>query len=131
MVAGVMMSHTPGPWNLVAEDGKPRIDINGRMWIEGVGSRGKHLVARVGQRTVDANKFLSVPEEDDIPEQEANARLITAAPDLLTALRDLLAYVESPVHSGRTIAEQDADGDTVPEVRHARAAIAKAEGTHA
>jgi hypothetical protein len=46
---------------------------------------------------------------------------------LLKACRELLAYVESPVVGGRNIAEQDADGETVPEVLHARAAIAKAE----
>jgi hypothetical protein len=50
-----------------------------------------------------------------------------ATKQLLVALQDLLTYVESPVHGGRTIAEQDADGDTVPEVRNARIAIMNAK----
>jgi hypothetical protein len=49
---------------------------------------------------------------------ESNARLIAAAPDLLTTLRNLVELVESraPEASGW------------PDVESARAAIAKAEG---
>jgi hypothetical protein len=49
---------------------------------------------------------------------EANARLITAAPDLLQALDDLLCV----------IATDELIPESVSYMRHARAAIAKATG---
>lgn len=49
-------------------------------------------------------------------EELANARLIAAAPDMLAALRDLLAEVQAGGYPGRTALEA------------ARAAIAKAAG---
>ena len=54
-------------------------------------------------------------------EREANARLIAAAPDLLAALKHLLAFVEAHTEAGEVIPPY-----TVEHVR-ARAAIAKAE----
>ncbi len=42
---------------------------------------------------------------------------------LAEVIRNLLAYIGSPVHGGRSIAEQDADRETMPEIQHAREAI--------
>ena len=55
-------------------------------------------------------------------QEEAKARVEEAAPDLLAALKGLLAYVEDKgdAHGFHTAHE--------PEVERARAAIAKAEG---
>jgi len=52
-------------------------------------------------------------------EQEANARLITAAPDLLEIARELAAWEEDPDRYA---------GDLADLAHDARAAIAKAEG---
>lgn len=53
---------------------------------------------------------------------EANARLITAAPDLLEALKECLPYAEASVGIPETLWPDDSC------LLKARAAIAKAEG---
>lgn len=55
---------------------------------------------------------------DGMDISKANARLITAAPDLLAALETLLAASEKHIFSDECLAERNA----------ARAAIAKAKG---
>ncbi len=63
-----MSKHTPGPWE-AAERGE-YLDYGGRSRvIFGDGIR------------------LAVVHHNDVPEDEANARLIAAAPDLLAAIR--------------------------------------------
>lgn len=106
-----MAKHTPGPWK--AHFNVPTAMIAGHiiktdndlmrpiasLW-EGGGTKGK-------------------------PTQIANAHLIAAAPELLEALRSLLAYTdmldEGCAVSGNPVAEDPAQSA-------ARAAIAKAEG---
>lgn len=83
--------HTPGPWE-TSHDGHGGIyvgDKNGRQ---------------VG--------FVSLRSE-----QEANARLIAAAPELLEALRDLLADYDGSIEPGESAL-----------IDKARAAIAKVKG---
>jgi len=63
------MNHTPGPWN-TGHSPKNIIDA------------GKLLVATVADRPGGEG-------------EEANAHLITAAPDLLEALYTALPYIES------------------------------------
>jgi len=82
-----MSGHTPGPWF-----------SDGLGWI------------RNSTETIAALNLIR-------DEQWANARLITAAPDLLEALRDM-------VHFAGLISS----GDEFPEIERARAAIAKATG---
>lgn len=59
----------------------------------------------------------------DVEQQEANARLIAAAPDMLAALKSLvgrdLTFLDSKVMGGQI---------TYTSVKAARAAIARAEG---
>ena len=80
--------HTPGPWN---------IGIN----------NGKYIV-------------VPVPEDSatdiECGKNEANARLIASAPDLLAALEELCAdkYLSDPINADR--------------MANARAALAKARG---
>ena len=85
-----MSKHTPGPW--------------GYAWAGGIA-----LVFQKGEATI-----ASIPYDDDneIPQVEANARLIAAAPDLLEALQGVLRVAD------RATVEFDA----------ARAAIANAIG---
>jgi hypothetical protein len=87
--------HTPGPWALDGEGPelatvwapeRPNIEI-----------------------TAPARSRFNEPSDDECA---ANARLIAAAPDLLTALRDLL----------------DGDGNLLKAMDRARTALAKAEG---
>ena len=89
-----MSRHTPGPW-------ETRLDEP--YWLRVFGSDG-HAIAKV---------YLDdAPVEDYNTRQEANARLIAAAPELLQALKGVV-YI-----ANRETVEFDA----------ARAAIAKAEG---
>lgn len=86
-----MSKHTPGPWNIDKDDSGNGVsaNVNGsRYWITGV-------IQEPGKEFSD----------------EANARLIAAAPDLLEALQNI---VESGLSTSRISA--------------ARAAIAKATG---
>jgi hypothetical protein len=83
------MSHTPGPWHT-----SPC-------------SHGGLIVIRDG---ISQSHIQIVPEED--------ARLIAAAPALADALRDLLAYLESPALHDAAVA-----------IPRARAALALADGS--
>jgi len=93
-------NHTPGPWALLdrAENSRTLTHI----------TNGAHIVCTLGTTRTDGS-----------PNHSANANLIAAAPDLLCALRFLLAdYVAI---EGETLT-----GSSVP-ADMARAAIAKAE----
>lgn len=89
------MKHTPGPWY-----------ANG-------------IVVRPAN--VDRNPCIAVADDQDRlrDEQEANARLIAAAPELLEALRNLL---EDAIALG--IEDSDRSGSAI----EAKAALAKAGG---
>ena len=91
------MQHTPGPWELShgTEPGQGR-----EPWFWVSASRTLHL------------RVYACPDGFVIGENEANARLIAAAPDLLAALKGVLCVAD------RKTDEFDA----------ARAAIAKAVG---
>lgn len=107
--------HTPGPWIVYddSNDGKTnRIEI---------AARGKTV----------AHIYHSVPEED-LP----NANLIAAAPDLLEELKKMCRAYVNLLEGGRDrIVQLGGDCDPVdvmesasPNLREARAAIAKATG---
>lgn len=101
--------HTPGPWRSFVND-------SGGRWsgwplsVVADHDEGKVVVRTGGQWPYEW--------DEDISQQEAvaNARLIAASPDLLSALREVEYAL---VNSGR-----DADHDGL--VARARAAIAKA-----
>lgn len=88
--------HTPGPWVCYAD--LPSVDPN---W---------HIVTNASRMRVLANVHIEPGNAVD----EANARLITAAPELLAACR--------------YIVEAGENGDEVTAIAKARAAIAKATG---
>lgn len=88
-----MTQHTPGPWELVKQEDDFEI---------------KHKVYFIGS-VYDFNQF---------PENEANARLIAAAPDLLEALEYMIEEATSGQFSN----------PSEEEIQKARAAIAKAKG---
>lgn len=87
--------HTPGPWQV-----KNQI-------------RGSALTIQVGGLDI-ALAFSTLVSKGDVDSVTANARLIASAPDLLSALKQVLA------HHGYT--------EAGPDFPDARAAIRKAEG---
>lgn len=108
-----MSAHTKGPW--VAEDrGDPGLE-----WVEVVGAN-ERSIADVGNSA--ANDW---SEED-----EANARLIAAAPDLLGACEALKAGVEDAVlrflDSNGLQLRSDMEAILRARLARAEAAIAKA-----
>lgn len=97
-------NHTPGPWVRCEE--APKIIMSG-SFIEG------HQGYIVGSVSGNDNSGFYASEQ----EAEANARLIVAAPDLLSALEGLLLAYSDPGNTGSTHDEK---------VEAARAAISKA-----
>lgn len=98
--------HTPGPWTTdKADHDAPYQDIKIKA--------GKH-------HTVCTVWIDDAPVHDFNSLQEANARLIAAAPDLLEALRKVVALWDHH-------ASAHGDGIIYPLHEAARAAIAKAE----
>src|SRR6185369_3221808 len=96
-----MSKHTPGPWKAVNQTTSTILKQDS--------PQGRYL--------------FSLKEYPGIPESEANARLIAAAPDLAEAVRELLATHPAAYREPGKI-----DNRTDNAVKIARAAIAKAEG---
>lgn len=97
------VQHTPGPWVCYAD--LPSTEPN---W---------HIVTNASRMRVLANVHIEPGNKVD----EANARLITAAPDLLGALKQITTnYVAALNASGADVDQKS--------VVKARAAIEKAEG---
>lgn len=69
-----MSAHTPGPWVAKVDDLVPE---RGAVYVEGP-------LGWEDQSVCETYRF-----SRDIQEDEANARLIAAAPDLLAALKDM------------------------------------------
>ena len=95
--------HTPGPW-----------------CTHRCGFSSVYIEARVGGGMLQEVACCG-PTNEGSDQQEANARLIAAAPELLDALRGLLALEEENLRGYDDI-------DVCAEVQFARAAIAKAAG---
>ena len=103
-----MSKHTPGPWSIVKK--AKNMSITGNV----------HVVAdkeRFPSAFVPAWDDPQKGEEDGTEEAFANARLLSAAPDLLEALKAL--YAATPDNEG---------GELGRACMIARAAISKAEG---
>ena len=97
--------HTPGPWHVGQGNGEGSIFADsGRVRWESGGTTLYPIATMTRGWATD---------EDD-----ANARLISAAPALLAALRAMLA----------TVHDEERDDATVAAVAAARAAIATATG---
>lgn len=102
------MSHTPGPWSLSTESVyATRVD------------------GPDGNKVALAQYLLS--EGRSIPEAIANARLISAAPDLLEALERVIAPLEIAVKLS-SWRQDPTPGECSRALEGAKAAIAKAKG---
>ena len=105
---GTVGAHTPGPWKL-------RRGSDGAEYGSIVGSDG-NLVATTGYRCAVGS------DEDD-----ANARLIAAAPDLLASCREAMKWPEED-EFGNAIDEAYATPGYRAFRRRLREAVAKASG---
>ena len=113
-----MSAYTPGPW--LTDDMMP-------------GDKYRYVYAAKGPIVCRVNTFAA---------GEANARLISAAPELLAALKDVVCHAASEVshcagrkcresHCADCMGEESAEryiAEVAISVEAARAAIAKAEG---
>jgi len=105
-----MSKHTPGPWNTDEKDhDDPYQDI--RV----VGSR----------RNICLVWMDDAPVKDYNDEQQANARLIAAAPDLLEALKSILPFIPKTSFIDGGAAKYS---ENVIAADKVRAAITKATG---
>ena len=114
-------THTPGPWKNINPYGGWISTVgdpygSGPMHIADVRGWG-HLTGKGGGCAFDEDKAVAI--------QEANARLIAAAPTMLDALKALTERYVSLVASG-DCGNWDVEDEQF--VVAARAAIAKAEG---
>ncbi|WP_295196493.1 hypothetical protein [uncultured Brevundimonas sp.] len=120
---GEKQGHTPGPWE---RDGDffevCRVEFEGSGSYTTISSR-----SRIGGPVAFAVGTPDMHWRDDA-EQDANARLIAAAPDLLAALSDILP----PTLCGESwdLPDHDAVPITITfgKLRAARAAISRATG---
>ena len=104
-----MSKHTPGPW---AIGQKANFDLHGFM-VHGFPVAGAgQAIAAVWAGAVGKEAF-------GFDNQEANARLIAAAPDMLAALKLCEPFCKGHQETPEKVARYAA----------VRAAIAKAEGT--
>lgn len=77
-----MSEHTPGPWT-VREKVGPHLNTYYTIWADKLGMDGN---------IVRTYAPIDVQEHPD--QQEANARLISAAPDLLRALQEVAHHAD-------------------------------------
>jgi hypothetical protein len=110
------IKHTPGPWVQVPQ-------TNGGTLIAHPFETGKQMSPR-GLRVI----CFTMDRASSLFEDEANARLIAAAPGLLEALEYALPYFEACVPNPRNGVNADYSVDVNCVIR-ARAAIAKATGS--
>lgn len=94
------MGHTEGPWHVAYFE-----DENAAVIVT---AEGDGRIAEI---------------RGNVPEEDANARLIAAAPDMLAALQDACKTLETVHLHGRAD-----EGEAWARLVYARAAIAKAEG---
>ena len=113
-----MSKHTLGPWSVgEVSHKKQRVDIDSLHADQTVGHQTWRGLAR-------AYGCKDMPAEGTAA-MLANARLIAAAPELLDALRGMLALDDEHHQRGHC------DDDVCAEVRKAHAAITKATGESA
>ena len=120
------MTHTAGPWT---PDSRAM-----SVWAED--HRGKFPICDIrgwGHLTGKGHGALGLPETEAIAIQMANARLIAAAPKMLSALREVAVIAEQHVHDLCAIIQEGGTLSAVDKMELRRwqsvgEAIAKAEG---
>ena len=112
-------THTPGPWHVEIRSSGHRYNGEPVQYF----SVAHTSATRDGYVALDVAPVSLITSIGDVPnaEGEANARLIAAAPDLISAL---CAIVNGPVRMSHMKNDQLSEHD--PKVIAARAAIARA-----
>lgn len=106
-----MSEHTPGPWEMLLSDNATPFILHGKdAHLYGIDDRDHLVCVMPAEITRNFNSF-------------ANARLITAAPDLLEALKNTVRQIEESNWGIKSPSQYE----TIV-LKQARAAIAKAEG---
>jgi hypothetical protein len=100
-----MSKHTPGPWQFGTSS-------EGSFYKKNIAGADGYHVALTSSR--------------DDSEVDANARLISAAPELLEALRELHTIVNRAIHDGDWVVDGACDPDAC--MMRAEDLIAKATG---
>jgi hypothetical protein len=81
-------SHTPGPW----------IAPNAGVWT----ADGKMMIAELGSRKVTASRRKNLKAAGLAQVEHSlltnDCRLIASAPDMLSALREVYAYIDAHAH---------------------------------
>ena len=116
-----MSEHTPGPWFYERNDKAATITILGQRWDGNVRQSDKCGDVVTVECATDPDAVMFSPFN---PEDEANARLIAAAPEMLAALEACNAAFSS-WQVGQIPGRPD---DILALVTKVRAAIAKTEG---
>lgn len=107
--------HTPGPWT-----------VRSHEWWEDKSGQDRWHDWLITDAEDSGVKITVIPHTFDAT--EADARLIAAAPDLLDALREYVAYQEQNME-GDLNQDRDVFEDIMEDkMEQAKAAIAKAEG---
>src|ERR1700755_2755817 len=106
-------SHTPGPWTYRNEADREEV------WI-GVAGQS------IGMMVIATVQYGFTPPAN--LQQQANARLIAAAPDLLEAAKEWLRLHEQGMKSREAAVEMWGSGKVPRAMESLRAAITKAEG---
>jgi hypothetical protein len=101
--------HTPGPWGLGKAYGRREVTLKREHWEIG------------SSVTLSGVAIAFAPHERD--GDQANAHLIAAAPEMLTALRLVVENYQRDQVSGNFLGDDDHEAWTL-----CNAAIAKAEG---
>jgi hypothetical protein len=94
--------HTPGPWRIDADQ---VADEATRKICERYGiqeSRGTGILGDIKQHEHNESYSVVAVVNDNLWECEANANLIAAAPELLTALRDIVVSAHNGNEPGQT-----------------------------
>ncbi len=111
--------HTPGPWE---RDGRSVYTSDKRPhWVTGRDPRAVYIAQARARHDSEIGERVDDIEDNPVEESEAtaNARLISAAPDMLEALRSAVALLTDPD------AGEDEANETLAELE---AAIRKATG---
>lgn len=107
-----MSKHTPGPWWVALGSA-----FGGRCY-SGISSKNHDFLAEVVVQMEDDDKWAE--------QLQANARLISAAPELLQALQSMLQWMPVyPAGADGIVGGREAHAEAI---KAARAAIAKATG---
>ena len=118
------VEHTPGPWVARCEDTTASHDDDGRRFWSILPVLSSEELYRGNVATVSAAAHI---DGISFEERDANAHLISAAPELLEACKAMMPHNYNPANTLADDAVIPLDV-TVGELRQLAAAIAKAEG---